>query len=309
MNVITPLTIRTSELTSSTVAYPDAGETAWSSAAVAYAVGQTVSYLTEGLIHKFECKTAHTSSASNFPAPYPNETSNWLDLGAVNRFNMFHLERNTQTIAASPLVVEISPDAHVGAVGLGKVEADSAKIEVYDGSTLIYTSTQDLIDRTVASWYDYFYLPFRQIENTIFYDLPILKTAKIKVTLTKATGSVKVGFCVLGVPFNIGETQYKATARLLNFSEISRDAFGEAKITKRRSIPKTSQVVVIEKENLNKAIDIFKQLNAEVALWYGISNPLDGYFNSVFIIGVYKDIEFSMELPKHVFASLELEQI
>ena len=39
MNVITPLTIRTSELTSSTVAYPDAGETAWSSAAVAYAVG------------------------------------------------------------------------------------------------------------------------------------------------------------------------------------------------------------------------------------------------------------------------------
>ena len=309
MNVVKPITIRAAQLTSSTVPYPDTGETAWSSAAVAYAVGATVSYTVDGLIRKFECKTAHTSNATNFPVPYPNETANWLDLGAVNRYNMFHLERNTQTVANSPYVFEITPGDRFGALGFGGVEADSIRVEVYNGATQIYDTTRDMIDRSVASWYDFFYQPLRQVRSAAFFDLPVSTTYKAKVTMTKASGQVKCGLFVAGMPLEIGDTEYRAGARILNFSEISRDVFGEAKITKRRSIPKTVQNVIIKKERLNAVIEIFNDLNAEVALWSGLSNPLDAFFDGLFIIGFYKDIDFSIDNAAEASAGIELEQI
>lgn len=309
MITMRPITIRAAQLTSSTLTYPAAGETAWSGASVAYAVGNTVSYENNGLIHKYECKTAHTSTAINYPVPYPNETANWLDLGAVNRYKMFHLERNDQSVGASPLVVEITPGERFGAVGLGRLVADSVTIEVYDGATQIYTETKDLISRSVASWYDYFYQPFRQIENTASFDLPVLSTAKLKLTFTRASGNVSVGFVVLGMPFIIGETEFKAKARALNFTTVERDAFGNAKVDIKRDVPKTSQTVEIEKSNLDSARKLISDLNGVVTLWAGIYNPLDSYFDSLYIIGFYRDREFSVDNAKNAYLNIELEGV
>lgn len=306
MNVFRPLTIRAAELTSSTVSYPDTGETAWATS-TSYSVGDTVSYTIDGLIMKFECIQAHTSSSANAPVAYPNENAYWTDLGAVNRYRMFHLERNNQTEGTSPLVVEITPNARYGGVAISRAEADDVRIEVYDGATSIYDQTHDLIDRTVLSWSDYFYQPFRQIENFIVLDLPVLTTAKLKLTFSRATGNVKVGPTVLGMPFNIGDTQYKARARGQNFTSVERAFDGTAKITQRRSIPKTSQVVVVQKDDLDNVRNLINELNGVVTVWSGLSNPLDGYFNSIFIIGFYRDTEFNIDHPTIVYLNLELE--
>lgn len=306
MNTFRPLTIRAAELTSSTVSYPDTGETAWATA-TGYVVGDTVSYTVDGLIMKFECKVNHTSSASNVPVAYPNENAQWLDLGAVNRYRMFHLERNNQTEGASPLVVEIEHGARFGGVAVSRVEADELRIEVYDGATSIYDETYDMVDRTVYGWTDYFYQPFRYISNFLAMDLPVLTTAKLKLTFTRATGNVKVGPTVTGMPFNLGDTQYKARARGQNFTTVDRAFDGTAKITQRRSIPKTSQTVVLRKDDLNKVRDLINELNGVVTVWAGLSNPLDGYFNSIFVIGFYRDTEFSIDHPDLVYLNLELE--
>jgi hypothetical protein len=258
---------------------------------------------------KFECIQNHTSSASNAPAAYPDENAYWTDLGAVNRYRMFHLERNNQTEGASPLVVEVTPGARFGGVAISRAEADDVQIEVYDGATSIYDETYDLIDRTVLGWADYFYQPFRQIQNFIVMDLPVLTTAKLKLTFTKATGNVKVGPTVIGMPYKLGGTQYKARARGQNFTSVERAFDGTAKITHRRSIPKTSQTVVIDKINLDKARELINELNGVVTVWAGLSNPLDGYFNSIFIIGFYRDTEFSLDHPEICYLNIELEGI
>lgn len=308
MNVITPITIRAAQLTSSSLTYPAVDETAWEDA-TGYFVGDTRSYTISGLIHKFECIQNHTSSTSNAPEAYPNENAYWTDLGAVNRYNMFQLERNTQSEGASPLTVSINPGERFGAVGIGRVEADSVQLQVFDGATELFNETKDLIDRSVASWWDYFYQPFRQIENTLFTDLPILSTATITLTFTRASGDVKVGFVVIGMPFNLGETEYKAKAESLNFSEIARDEFGEAKLTPRRDIPKTIQTVEIDKSNLNQVRAVLSELNATVALWFALSDPLLEYFDTLFIIGVYTKRSISVEGSNHALLDLELEQI
>lgn len=306
MNVITPITVRAAQLTSSTLTYPDAGETAWSGATT-YALGDTVSYELSGLIHKFE--SLQGSNLNHTPEAFPNENAYWTDLGAVNRYNMFQLERNTQSVGASPLTVEITPSERFGAVGVGNVVTDSVRCEVYDGATQIFDETADMIDRSIVGWYDYFYQPFRQIENYLFTDLPILSTGKLKLTFTKASGNVEVGFVVMGMPFNIGDTEIKAEAESLNFSEITRDEFGEAKLTPRRDIPKTTQTVLVEKDKLNQSRAILTDLNAEVALWFGLSDPLLDYFDTLFIIGLYKNKRIQLAGPNHALLSLELEQI
>jgi hypothetical protein len=308
MIVFRPLTIRAAELTSSTVSYPDTGETAWVTA-TSYVVGDTRSYTIDGLLMKFECIQNHTSSATNAPKAYPNENAFWLDLGAVNRYRMFHLERNNQTEGASPLVVEITPNMRFGGLAISRVEADELRVEVYDGATQIYDTSHTLVSRVVSGWFDWLYQPFRFINNFIVLDLPILTTAKLKLTFTKATGNVKVGPMVLGIPYTIGKTQYKARARGQNFTTVERAFDGTAKITRRRSIPKTSQVVAVEKSDLDKGRNLINELNGVVTVWSGLSNPLDGYFNSIFVIGFYRDTEYSIDHPEVVFLNMEIEGI
>jgi hypothetical protein len=309
MITIDPIDIRGAMVTSSTVAYPDTGETLWSAASVGYVLGDTVSYLVGTDYYRFECLAAHTSSASNFPIPKPNETAEWLDLGFVNKFAMFQLERNTQTIeTSSPLIVEVDPGERFGAIGLGNMVADSVQLDIYDSiGGLVSTETVDLIDRYVASWYSYFYQPFRQIKDTLFSDLAINEDYTFKLTFTKASGSVKVGSVVCGMPFEIGGAQYQAKIRRLNFSTFDRDFDGETTITIRRNSPKLDLILFINKPELNGIIRLIDDLNGVVTAWAGVVESTDGYFESVYITGMYKDIEYSIDYPEHVLANIQIE--
>jgi len=309
MITIDPIDIRGAMVTSSTVAYPDTGETLWSAASASYVLGDTVSYLVGTDYYRFECLVAHTSSASNFPIPKPNETAEWLDLGFVNKFAMFQLERNTQTIeTSSPLIVEVDPGERFGAIGIGNIEADSVQLDIYDSfGALVSTETADLIDRYVASWYSYFYQPFRQIKDHLFSDLAINKDYTFKLTFTKSSGSVKVGSVVCGMPFEIGGAQYQAKIRRLNFSTFDRDFDGETTITIRRNSPKIDLVLFINKPELNGIIRLIDDLNGVVTAWAGVVESTDGYFESVYITGMYKDIEYSIDYPEHVFANIQIE--
>ncbi len=303
-----PLTIRAAQLNSSTVPYPDTGETAWVTA-TSYVAGNTVSYTIDGLIRKFECKTNHTSSASNAPRAYPDENAQWLDLGAVNRYAMFHLEWDAQTVATSPLVVECTPGERFGGIAVSNVDADSVQIEVLDGATVLYDQTRELKSRNVFGWKDWLFQPFRQIRNHLILDLPSLTSATLRLTFVKASGTVKVAAVCIGMPFELGKTQYKARSRRINFTQFSRDNFGNVKITPRRSIPKVTATVVFKKEKLNQIRGLVDELNGVVTVWSGLANPLDGYFGALFLIGVYRDEEWSIDFPNEGFLNLEIEGI
>ena len=311
MITLDPIDIRAGMVTSSTVAYPDTGETAWTGSSNAYALGDTVSYLVGTDYYRFECILAHTSSATNFPVPKPNETTHWLDLGFANKWAMFQLERNTQTIeTSSPLIVAVDPGDRVGVIGIGNIVSDSVQLDIYDAMGVLVTSTtKSLMARSVSSWYSYLYQPFRQIKDTLFSDLPINEDYTFKLTFTKASGSVKVGAVACGMPFDIGLASQSGKIRRLNFSTFDRDFDGETTITLRRNAPKVSLNLLIDKHDLNGVIKIIDDLNGVVTIWAGMVETTDGYFESVFLLGLYKDIEYSLDYPDHAIASIEIEAL
>lgn len=304
-----PVVVRAAQLTSSTVPYPDTGETAWVTA-TAYVAGDTRSHEVDGLLHKFEVKQNHTSSASNAPKAFPNENAYWTDLGAVNRYKMFLLERNQQTESASPLVVEITPGERVGAIAASRIVADSLQVQVYDGATLLYDETHDLIDRTVYGWQDWLFQPFRQRANFIAVNLPVLTTATVKLTFTKASGNVKVGPTCIGMPFNVGDMEFKPQIRERNFTVVERDAFGNATFDIKLSVPQTSGRLTLKKARINQVMGLIDSLNGRVTCWSGLDdNVTDDYFNALFLIGFYRRKEYILEGKQHFAIDIDIEGI
>lgn len=308
-----PIVIRGAMVTASSVAYPDTGETAWANT-TAYVVGDTRSYLIGDLYHKFECKLNHTSDTATgkVPEAYPDDETNayWIDLGAVNKFAPFLLDRNTQNDAPSPYYVSVDPGERFTTIAIGNATADDVTLDVYDATAaLISTETKPLLVRDVYSWYDWLYQPHRQIKKTIFTDLPAVSTYTFKLTFTRAAGNVHVGSIIPGVAFDIGHAQYKAKVTRENFTSFNRAFDGEAKIKKRRNVPSNILQLIQKKSKIDGIKNLIDDLNGEVTFWAGIVQTTDGYFESLFTIGLYKSYSYSLEGPLESLADIEIQEL
>lgn len=301
MITMIPVTVRGAMVTSSTVPYPDTGETEIADA-TPYTKGATGSYLIGDLYHKFECiadVTTDFTDPDKTPQPFPLDEKHayWIDRGAVNKYAMFQLERSSQTIeSSSPLVVEVDPGEMVGAVALDGLVGDDATLDVYNSlAALVKTETKSLLDRTVTDWYEWTYKPFRQVSKTIFNDLPLDPNYTFKITVTKSSGDIKVGSVVAGIPFFIGKTLLDTDGGFINFSSFDRTFDGETKIVLRDRIPENTHKLYIEKDKFNSTLQMFADLNGVVTVWMGLSDTVNGYFESTFIVGLYKDFKYTIK--------------
>jgi hypothetical protein len=247
------------------------------------------------------------SNTGNPPAI--DDGTKWLDVGPTNRWAMFDLLRNTGTTAASPLTVEITPGQRIDGVGLVGLVADEATVTVtVDGSDL-YTSTVSLLNRPTAGWYDYFFGTFIYRTTVAYLDLPPYNSGVITVTLTRASGMVTCGGVVLGRQADLGDTEEQAADDTLNFSTIDRDSSGGSILIQRRSVPKTTQRTLCAKSAVPKARMVRDLLNAVPALWVGLDDSTDDYFESVMILGVYKRFTINLEYPDYAIIDLDLEEV
>lgn len=307
MRVIPPLSggspcIADAQLTSSTATEPGAGETAWSGG-TAYAVGDVA--VRTSIHRKYSRLVAGTTAT----AP-ESDTTNWLDIGPTNKWAMFDLLRNSATVLASPLTVVITPGVRVNALALMGVVADSVTITITVSAVTVYTYTASMSSRNTTTWTDYFYGTFSNQPSLARFDLPPYTNGVITVTLTRASGSVSCGACMVGVSQYLGAAQYNAVREALNFSTVTRDAFGNATLVARRSVPKTAQQLQVDKTNVNRLLDLIVSLNAVPAVWSGLDDQsTDGYFEALLILGVYKQFSINVDHPSTARATLELEEI
>lgn len=247
------------------------------------------------------------SNSGNPPAI--DDGTKWLDVGPTNRWAMFDLLRNTGTVAASPLTVVLTPGERVDSLALVGVVADEVTITVEVDGSPVYTVTQSLSRRTTTSWYEYFFGDFLYQGAFAKFDLPPYTNGEITVTLTRATGNVTCGGLLIGRSVYLGQTEQPAEDDALNFSVISRDDYGSSVLVPRRSVPKTNQRVLCDKAAVNKARTLRDQLNAKPALWSGLDDSGDDYFEAVLILGIYKRFTISLDYPDHAIINLELEEV
>ena len=305
MIVVTPIPITDAILISSSVSEPDTGETLWSSSS-AYVVGDVRIRTTTH--RKYQCVKAVASGTNTLPE---NDPTSWQDIGATNRRAMFELERNNATTSAGTLTVVLNPAQRVGALFLGGMQATKVTVVVTLAGQEIYRRGVSRIARRTTSWKTYFFGKFIVLPSLLLADLPPSTGTVITVTLENSFGSaVKCAALVVGNGDFIGNVQKKAKSDALNFSNTTRDTFGNVAFVPRRTVPRTDQVLELPKGLVNTVRDLRTALNAKVAVWSGLDDfSDDGYFESLLILGFYRQFSIDLDQPKEALVTLELEEI
>lgn len=302
MKVIPPITITDAMLTSSTATEPSGTETAWVS-------GTT--YAVDDVCIRTQTHRKYQRMIAGAGTTAPElDTTNWLDIGPTNKWAMFDTLRNSATSVSGTLTVVIAPAQRINSAALIGLVGLSATITMTVSAVTVYTTTVNLTMRNTLTWTDYYFGTFGQQKAVALFDLPPYATPVITITITPVDGVAACGGVVLGTAVDLGQALYDAESGSLNFSRIERDAFGNATLIPRRSVPTTSQTTWISKSQVNKVFEVRDTLNAVPALWSALDDKSsDGYFDALLIFGVYKEFRINMSYPENAKVTLQLEEI
>lgn len=271
------------------------------SGSTTYALGDRVINDTTHLIYE-------SLSAVNVGNALSN-TASWLLIGPTNKWAMFDTLRNTATIAPNSISVVVNPNSRIDSLALLGLIADTVTLDVSRLGASIYSKTVNLVKRDVFDWYDYFFKEFISNTSMADFDVPPYLDDSIAITISRATGDVQCGALVLGQQVYLGDVEYEAESDVLNFSSVTRDEFGNSSLIPRRNVPKTIQTIWCNKDRVNTIRYLRDSLNATPAVWSGLDDDNDDYFESLLILGIYKRFTINLKYPQNALISLELEEI
>ncbi|MBP9805986.1 MAG: hypothetical protein KBE22_13935 [Candidatus Accumulibacter sp.] len=296
MKVIVPTEITTAMLTSSTVAEPASGETAWVSGGT-YALGDV--RIRTATHRKYSCILAH-SGVTTLPE---DDLTHWAGIAPTARWAMFDNAVSTDTTSTTSMTVVFQP-GFFNAIALYKLTGASISITVKDapsGST-IYSYSGDLFE-PFADWYEWLFYPYKGLTRLILTDIVPYSTAEVTITVTAGTGEpVGIGMVCIGDLRSlisadaIGGAQYGARVEPVDYSYIKTDEYGETRIVKRRATTDLNVSVFLPREDADYAVGVVQDVLATPAAW--IATEAAGYAAlNVFGIG-----SGSVEYASHTHA-------
>lgn len=289
------------------------GPPVWSSG-TNYTPGQQVVRTSTNRVYQCLINTTpvNTTAPENL---LTGSTIYWFDAGPSNKYAMFDLLRNSSSKAVGAgnnITVVIQPGVRVDSiafVGLKRVETVRVTVAANSTATPTYDSGQiTLGGRETLTWYQYFFTTPEFRSSTVLFDLPPLLNAYITITLLGS--NIECGGIALGKYEEIGTVQRGATNDVINFSKVDRDVFGNATLVQRRNVPKTNQTLLLPAIALDRVRKLRDTLNGTTAVWVGLDDiPGQYYFESLLIVGFYKQFSISIDNPEYVTINLELEEV
>lgn len=223
---------------------------AWSNATT-YTIGQRVYVLSTHKVYE----SLKDSNLNKDPTVISNQQTAagvgtwWLEIGPTNRTAMFDGMIETQTIAASPMVITLRPGAANGFALFG-VDADTMSVVATDspGGTVVYEEIGTVLEGSQpADYFEYFFDPFEPLTQIIRTGLTPYGNGEITLTLTRAGGNVGLGMYAIGDLRPVGIPQRDASVEPEDFSVI-REVFGVRKVTRRGNATGMSISTVMDKE-------------------------------------------------------------
>lgn len=230
----------------------------------------------------------------------------WLRKSANNTYSMFDEFVNTQTTAASPLVIELKPREMINSLAffnLGGVTDIHIVVKDAPGGTVVLDVTYNLDDTTINDWYMYFFEPYDLRTDFVLQNIPPYPNAVITCTFTSAT-SVQVGTLVFGNVYQIGKTQYGVTTGIRDYSTKNVNTFGITTFTQRAFSKRMEANVYINNSDLRFVQKLLQDLRATPTVWIG--SDAEGY-DVLSVYGYYRDFNIEIPYPNNSFCRLEIE--
>lgn len=270
--VLVPLTITDAMLSSSTLAEPAAGETAWA-AATSYTVGQEC-ILTS--THR-----VYTNLIAGVHATAPNlmttgATPRWLDTRPTARWAAFDGQVSTPSSVVTPLTYVMLPGIFNAIAAYG-LDGSSLTITVKDapGGAVVYTYTSNLTEPPL-DYYDYYFGRIKPLSKILCQGLTPYGNPEVTITITAGSGvTVKAGMIAFGdlrtlvTPGSVGGTQYGAKAKPITYSYIATDIYGNTQIIKRTKATDLDITVQVPNTDTDAALATIQDVLDVPAAWIG----------------------------------------
>ncbi|AGH31830.1 hypothetical protein SLPG_00036 [Salicola phage CGphi29] len=264
MKVVRPIQTDAADLVSSNVVnvYAD-----WdSSGNTTYNTGDRVVY------ERSVYESLEKSNTDNPKSGSEKSTPSWTRLGYSNTWRMFREGSDSRSTATGNIDATVTPGGLVSAVGMLGLKGESVRVRLDDpNSGMVYDETKSLVDAEVSNLWDYFFLPYEIEDRAVFLDLPAYPGADLRMEVIGATTSsdVEFGRAVYGVSTDGGTATADTESKILDFSQKTRDDFGNLQLVPRRTIRLIDYAVFIDSDLVNSIQRIYRDLSATPALYIG----------------------------------------
>lgn len=298
MQIIKPVTVTNSILTSSNVAENDYAE--WS-AGTTYADGDLVIVI--GTTHKVYESLVNSNLGND---PTTDSGANWLEISATNRWKAFDQKISDRVSNLNSIQYVLSdPASNITSVALFGLKGISANVTVNDGATEVYNQTISLIDNNnIVDWYTYFFEEQVQREQAQFLNIPPYLGSDVTVTVTEATGqTAQLGQLVLGFLSTLGATAYGTSISIEDFSRKETDDFGNFIVVERAFAQLADFDVQFETANARKIQRTLAGFRATPIVYIGSEDTSYG----TTIYGFYRRFDLTLEGPSLSFGAIEVE--
>jgi hypothetical protein len=239
---------------------------AWNSATTYNVIGTRVHSPSTHWV--YENLKSDSSNVNKDPTVAANRTTAagvgtyWVEVGPTNRAAMFDGLTSTQTAAATPLEITLAPGALNGLALFG-IDADTMSIEVTNGAggPVIYSETGTVLEGSMpADYYEYFFERFKPLTQLVRTGIEPYAAARVKVTLTKASGTVKLGMLAVGDMRPLGIPQRDLSIEPTDFSYFKQDAWGNATTRKGGNATNLVGSAVLEIEDAGAVLDTIQEV-------------------------------------------------
>ena len=295
--VIIPTAVTDTALKSCTVAEPASGETEWN-AATAYTVGQEA--IRASLHKKYRRKVAGATAT----AP-EDDATNWLEIGATNRWAQFDQKIGSRTTVPSGNITTVLEFGSIEGVALLDLRGESVTVTLKQtpGGSVAWTRSQNLDATPVQSVYDWMYGEYRQLYNVIWTDLPgQFPSGELTVTVAGNTSGAAIGALVAGRVHGIGLTEYGAGSGLLNWGKVVDDGFGNREWIEGGYANRVTLPLVIEKSDMTRVKRVLTAIRSTPSVYVAGCMP---EYDSLNCYGVYRDLYIT--IPHYGFVTCNLE--
>lgn len=295
LRLLRPMTITESMLVSTNVPENDYPE--WVSGTT-YVQGARVIRLTKHMIYERLIAGAGT-------VPPEDDKTNWVEVGATNRWRCFDKSHSSASAQAGELTYTLAPGQIVNAVALLNIVGSSVRIQMVDPvDGVVYDKTTSLQRPPSASnWYAYFFDPISFRTQLVSPRLPSYRNAQFIITVTAAIGNASCGVILLGKMIDIGlGVLLGARLSIDDFSTKERTTFGDFAIVERGWSRRAHYDMWVKREDVDRLQELLAAERASPGLWIGSER-----YESSWIYGLYRTTETTLSFPERSRLSVEIE--
>lgn len=255
----------------------------------------------------YEHKIYERIVAGTTPTPPNLDQSNWLDLGATNKYRMFDNIMSSVSSRVGGIQFTLTPNQVVNSIALLNVNASTVRVVMTDPvDGVVYDQTRELRSSSeVTDYFSYFFAPLvslTDLNTAVFLDLPSKPTATITVYISSGAALVEVGEVVYGIQSIIGRTNYGTSIGIKSYSRKDIDEFGKVTVVKRKNSKYCEYDVDIDNTNLVFVQRLFQDIDSVPCVFIG--NP---DMEELIVYGFYSDFKSTISFPTVSKCTLRVE--